>query len=251
MGEMWYDYRVILPRKVVFMAQNRAALKAAFPHTIPILAGFLFLGMSYGMLMTTEGHPVWFSLLMSLLVFAGSMQFVTIDLLAMAFHPVQAFLMAVMVNARHIFYGISMLEKYKGMGAKKPYLIFGMTDETFSINYAAYVPEHVDKNRFMLFTTLLNHIYWVTGTVVGAVLGTVLPFNTEGLDFAMTAMFVVILLEQLLKKDSRTTALLGLGVSVLCLMLFGAEKFIIPAMLGILLVLTALRRPLEKAGEAA
>ena len=233
------------------MSKDLKALKAAFPHTIPILAGFLFLGISYGMLMTTEGHPVWFSLLMSLLVFAGSMQFVTIDLLAMAFHPVQAFLMAVMVNARHIFYGISMLEKYKGAGLKKAYLIFGMADETFSINYAAHIPEHVEKHRFMFCTTLLNHVYWITGTLLGALLGAALPFNTEGLDFAMTAMFVVILLEQLMKKESRVTALLGLGVSALCLVFFGAEDFIIPAMLGILLVLTALRRPLEKAGETA
>ena len=233
------------------MAQYRKALKAAFPHTIPILAGFLFLGISYGMLMTTAGHPVWFSLLMSLWVFAGSMQFVTIELLAMAFHPVQAFFMAVMVNARHIFYGISMLGKYKGMGWKKPYLIFGMTDETFSINVSAKVPDGVEQSKFMLCTTALNHLYWVVGTVIGAMLGTVLPFNTEGLDFAMTAMFVVILLEQLLQKDSRITALMGLGVSGLCLVVFGAEDFIIPAMIGILLTLTALRKPLEKAGDAA
>ena len=233
------------------MTKYRKALKAAFPHTIPILAGFLFLGMSYGMLMTTQGHPVWFSVLLSLLVYAGSMQFVTMELLAMAFHPLQALLMALMVNARHIFYGISMLENYQDTGRKKPYLIFGMSDETFSVNFSANVPKNVDKSCFYLMTTVLHHSYWVVGTLVGAALGMVLPFPTEGLDFAMTALFVVILLEQLLKKESRTTALLGLGVSALCLVAFGAEDFIIPAMAGILLVLTALRKPLEKAGDAA
>ena len=251
MGEMWYDYRVILPRKVVFMQQNRAALKAAFPHTIPILAGFGFLGMSFGVLMSTDGHPVWLSMLMSLAIYAGSMQFVTINLLTMAFHPIQAFFMAIMVNARHLFYGISMLEKYRDMGPKKQYLIFGLTDETFSINYVAKVPEGVDRGKFYFFTSLLNHLYWFCGTAVGAVLGSIIPFNTEGLDFVMTAMFVVILLEQLQKKENRPTALLGLAVSVIMLLIFGAEDFLIPAMLGILLVLTALRKPLEKAGAAS
>lgn len=229
-------------------AKKRRALKAAFPHTIPILAGFGFLGLSYGMLMSAGGYPLWLPMLMSLMIYAGSMQFVTINLLAMAFAPLQAFLMAIMVNARHIFYGISMLEKYRDMGAKKPYLVFGLTDETFSINYASPVPEGVDQGWFYFFTTILNHSYWVLGTAVGAVLGNILPFNTEGLDFAMTALFVVILLEQLQKKQSCPTALLGLGVSAVCLVIFGADDFIIPAMLGILAVLTLLHKSLEKAG---
>lgn len=229
---------------------KRKALQAAFPHTIPILAGFGFLGISYGMLMSAAGHPVWLSVAMSIFVYAGSMQFVTIELLAMAFAPVQAFLMAVMVNARHIFYGISMLEKYGNMGGAKPYLIFGMSDETFSINYTAKAPDGVDKKWFMVWITVLNHLYWVLGTLTGAVLGNVLPFDTEGLDFAMTAMFVVILLEQLQKKQSRPTALLGLGISALCLLVFGAGDFIIPAMVGILLALAVLQKPLKKAGAA-
>lgn len=230
--------------------KKHAALKAAFPHTIPILAGFGFLGMSFGVLMSADGHPVWLSIVMSAVVYAGSMQFVTLALLAVAFHPVQAFLMALMVNARHIFYGISMLEKYRDTGAKKPYLIFGLTDETFSINYMASVPEGVNRGKFYFFTTILNHIYWFAGTAVGAVLGSVIPFNTEGLDFVMTAMFVVILLEQMQKEQNRPTALLGLAVSVVALLIFGAASFLIPAMLGILLVLTLLRKPLEKAGAA-
>ena len=229
----------------------RSAFHVAFPYTLPVLAAYGILGMSFGAIMTAAGYPVWLPMVMSLVIFAGSMQFVTIELLAMAFHPVQAFLMTLMVNARHLFYGISMLEKYRSMGRSKPYMIFAMTDETFSINYAAQIPEHVDRKRFMLIVSILDHSYWVLGSTLGAVLGSVLSFNTEGLDFAMTAMFVAIFVEQMQKKESRITALLGLAVSAVCLVAFGAKDFIIPAMLGILAVLTILQKPLEKAGVAA
>lgn len=225
------------------------ALKAAFPHTIPILAGFGFMGMSFGFLMRSQGYPLWLPMLMSFLIYAGSMQFVTVNLLAAAFHPVQAFFMTLMVNARHLFYGISLLDKYKDLGKKRGYMIFGLADETFSINYAIDAPEGVDSHWFMFFVTLLNHAYWFTGTVVGSLLGAVLSFNTEGLDFVMTAMFVVILLEQVQKKENRLPAFCGLAVSLVCLLIFGAEQFVIPAMLGILGALTLLRGLLEKAGE--
>lgn len=222
------------------------ALRAAFPHTIPILAGFVVLGISFGFLMRVSGYPAWLPMLMSLVIYAGSMQFVTVELLAAAFHPVQALLMTLMVNARHLFYGISMLEKYRGLGAKRPYLIFGLTDETFSVNYAAEIPAHVDRGWFMFFITLLNHLYWFVGTAVGSLLGSVIRFNVEGLDFAMTALFVVILTEQVQKRENRLSAGVGLGVSLLCLLLFGAGDFVIPAMLGILGVLLLLRRPMER-----
>lgn len=206
------------------------------------------MGVSFGAIMTASGYPVWLPMLMSLIIFAGSMQFVTIELLAMAFHPVQALLMTLMVNARHLFYGISMLDKYRGLGLKKPYMIFAMTDETFSVNYAAWVPDHVDRKWFMFFVSILDHSYWFFGSTLGAVLGSVISFNTEGLDFSMTAMFVAILVEQLQKKESRPTALLGLVVSAVCLLILGPGDFIIPAMLGILAVLTILQKPLEKVG---
>ena len=227
------------------------ALRAAFPHTIPILAGFVVLGISFGFLMRASGYPAWLPMLMSLAIYAGSMQFVTVELLAAAFHPVQALLMTLMVNARHLFYGISMLEKYRGLGAKRPYLIFGLTDETFSVNYAAEIPADVDRGWFMFFVTLLNHLYWFAGTAVGSLLGSVIRFNVEGLDFAMTALFVVILTEQVQKKENRLSAAVGLGVSLLCLLLFGAGDFVIPAMLGILGVLLLLRRPMEGKEAAA
>ena len=229
---------------------NRSAFRTAFYHTLPILAGYSFLGMSFGFLMVNRGYPLWLPPVMSVLIYAGSMQFVAVDLLAAAFHPAQAFLMVLMVNARHLFYGISLLDQYRSLGRKKSYMIFGLTDETFSVNYAAKVPEDTDRQKFMFLVTLLDHFYWVAGTTAGCVLGSFLHFNTEGLDFVMTAMFVVILTEQLQKPENRITALVGLGVSVLCLVAFGAGDFLIPAMLGILVVLTLLRKPLERRAAA-
>jgi len=224
------------------------ALKAAFPHTIPIFAGFWFLGMTYGIYMNVSGFSFWYPMLMSMTIFAGSMEFVTVNLLLGAFNPVQALTMTLMINARHLFYGLSMLDKYKGMGWKKIYLIYGMCDESFSINYTADIPEGVDKGWFMFFVTLLNQLYWVSGSTLGGIFGSFINFNTEGLDFVMTAMFVVIFMEQWLKDKIHASQYVGIGVSLICLIIFGAGDFIIPAMTGILIILTALRRPLEKAG---
>ena len=183
---------------------------------------------------------------MSLTVFAGSVEFVAVNLLLGAFNPLQAFLMTLMLNARHLFYGLSMLEKYRGYGWRTVYLIFGMCDESFSINCSAEPPEGVDRGWFMFFVTALNHLYWVTGATLGGVFGSLLQFNTEGLDFVMTAMFVVIFLDQWLKERRHTSSLLGLGLSLACLLVFGADGFIIPAMLAILGTLTLLRAPLTR-----
>ncbi len=224
------------------------ALRAAFPHTIPIFAGFWFLGMAYGIYMNVSGFPFWYPLIMSIVIFGGSLEFVTVSMLLAPFAPVQTLIAALMIQARHIFYGIAMLEKYKGLGWKRFYLIFGMCDESFSINCSAEIPADVDKGWFYFFVTLLNQLYWVTGSTIGGLLGSVLDFNTEGLDFVMTAMFVVIFLEQLLKEKNHSTAVIGLAASVLCLVLFGADSFLLPTMACILLLLTAFRKPLEKAG---
>lgn len=226
------------------------ALKAAFPHTIPIMTGFLFLGMTYGIYMNVSGFGFWYPMLMSMTIFAGSMEFVTVSMLLGAFHPLQALTMTLMINARHLFYGISMLDKYKGTGLKKLYLIFGMCDESFSVNYTADIPKDVDKGWFMFWVTLLNQFYWVLGSTLGGVFGSFIKFNTEGLSFVMTALFVVIFLEQWMKERNHTGAIVGLVISVTCLVLFGRDDFIIPAMLGILGVMTLLRKPMEKGGEA-
>lgn len=227
------------------------ACRAAFPHTLPIFAGFWFLGMTYGIYMNVSGFSFWYPMLMSLTIFAGSMEFVAVNLLLGAFNPMQAFALTLMINARHLFYGISMLDRYRGCGLKKIYLIFGMCDESFSINYTAEIPEDVDKGWFMFFVNLLNHFYWFFGSTLGGVFGSLIHFDTEGLGFVMTAMFVVIFMEQWFQEKSHASGILGLGISLLCLIAFGAERFIIPAMAAILLALTFLRKPMEKGGGLA
>ena len=224
------------------------ALRCAFPKTIPILTGFLFLGMSYGIYMKVEGFSFVYPLCMSMMIFGGSLEFVAVTMLLGSFAPLQTFLMALMIQARHLFYGIAMLGKYKGTGWKKPYLIFGLCDESFSINCSAEVPEGVDKGWFYFFVTILNQSYWVIGATLGGILGSFITFNTEGLDFVMTAMFVVIFLEQWLKEKKHYTALVGVLASAVCLLLFGADSFLIPTMVCILCFLTVFRKPIEKAG---
>ena len=223
------------------------AFKAAFPHTVPILAGFLFLGTAYGIYMNVSGFDFWYPMIMSLTIFGGSLEFVAVSMLLAPFAPVQTFIMTLLIQARHIFYGISMLDKFKGLGRKKIYLIFGMCDETFSINCTAKIPEDVDRGWFMFFVTLLNQLYWVAGATIGGLAGSLLTFNTEGLDFVMTAMFVVIFLEQWKKEKQHYSAFIGLGSAVLCLLIFGPDNFMLPTMACILVLLTLFKKPFEKA----
>ena len=229
----------------------KKAFKAAFPYTIPIFAGFWFLGMTYGIYMNVSGFSFLYPMVMSLTIFAGSIEFVAVNMLLGAFNPLQALAMTLMINARHLFYGISMLDRFRGMGWKKIYLIFGMCDESFSINYTAKIPPDVDRGWFMFFVTLLNHFYWFSGSTLGGIFGSLIHFNTEGLDFVMTAMFTVIFLEQWLKDRQHISALLGLGISLLCLWIFGADNFIIPSMAAMLMMLTLLRKPVEKREEGS
>jgi len=224
------------------------ALKAAFPHTIPVLTGFLFLGFSYGVYMKVSGFRFYYPLLTSIVIYGGSLEFVTVSLLLSTFAPVQTFLMALMIQFRHLFYGIAMLDKYQNIGKKKLYMIFALCDETFSVNCSVVPPEHVDRGWFYFFVTLLDQLYWVTGSTLGGIVGSVIPFPTEGLDFVMTAMFVVIFLEQWLKEKRHYSALIGMLCSVACLLLFGADSFLIPTMVCILCFLTVFRKPIEKGG---
>ena len=224
---------------------KRTAFRAALPHTIPIAVGFLVLGMSYGFMMQSKGFSFLYPMCMSLFIFAGSMEFVTVNLLLSAFNPLYAFLLTLMVNARHLFYGLSMLDKYKNVGWKKPYLIFGMCDESFSINCSVTPPENVDQGWFMFFVTLLNQIYWVGGATLGALLGYVIHFDTTGIEFVMTALFVVIFLNQWDESPDHRPALIGVGCSVAALILFGSQNFLIPAMALIVLAFTLGRGKLE------
>lgn len=227
---------------------KRKAFRAAVPYTLPICVGFLVLGMSYGFLMRSKGFSVVYPMGMSLFIFAGSMEFLTVELLLSAFDPVHAFVLALMVNARHLFYGISMLEKYRNTGLKKFYLIYGMCDESFTINCAVSPPD-VDRGWFMFFVTLLNHIYWVSGATLGALLGYILHFDTKGIEFVMTALFVVMFLNQWKEGKHHSAALAGLGCSALSLLIFGRDNFILPAMALILSYFILVRRKKEAASQ--
>lgn len=215
----------------------RTALRAAFPHTIPVLTGFIVLGMAYGILMQTKGYGVLWSCLMSMLAFCGSMQYVAITLLTTAFDPLQAYLLSLMVNARHLFYGISMLEKYKGLGKARFVLIYTLCDETFSIVSGKEAPEGVDRKYFYLAISLLNYSYWIGGTLLGSLAGQLISFNTTGLDFVLTALFVVLFMEQIKDRSRLRFGLIGLAGTALSLLIFGADKLVIPAMLLILAAL--------------
>lgn len=231
------------------MKMIKKAFTCAFPHTIPIFAGFWFFGLTYGIYMNVSGFSFWYPMLMSLTIFGGSLEFVAVSMLLAPFAPVQVFIMTLMIQARHLFYGISMLDKFKGMGWKRPYLIFGMCDETFSINYTANIPADVDRGWFYFFVTLLNHFYWFSGATIGGLVGSLLQFNTKGLDFVMTAMFVVIFMEQWLKEKRHISEWVGLAAGVGCLLIFGVDNFLIPTMICILIALTVLRKPLEQETE--
>lgn len=224
----------------------KAAFFAAFPNTISILAGFLFLGIAYGIYMNQSGFKFYYPMFMSFIIFAGSVEFATVSWLLGSFDPVNIFFLTLMINARHLFYGLSMLEKYNIPGWKKLYLIYGMCDESFSINATVDVPKDIDKGWFMFFVTMLNQIYWVAGATIGGIFGSFIPFDTKGIEFVMTALFVVIFLENWLKEKDHSASVIGLFISFICLIIFKGTNFIIPSMIIILSVLTLLRGRLEK-----
>lgn len=224
------------------------AFRAAFPCTLPILAGFAFLGMAYGVYMHALGFPAWYPVAMAVVIFGGSLEFIAGTMLTAPFAPTATFVVAFMVQARHLFYGLSMLEKYKGLGWKKPLLIFWLCDESFSLNYTARVPDGVDRGWFYLFVSALNYSYWLVGVSLGSFVGASLSAGLYGIEFVMMTMFVVIFLEQWRKEKKHLHAYIGLSATVLCRLVFGADGFILPAMGLILLGLTVLRRPLERKG---
>ena len=228
------------------MGIKMKAFRAAFPHTIPVLTGYAFLGAAYGILMQVNGFGVGWAVLMSIVTYSGSMQYLAVTLLTSAFNPLYALMLTLMVNARHLFYGVSMLERLRGTGAIKPYLIGAMTDETFSILCSVQPPKGVDRRWFMFFVTLLDHSYWILASAVGSIVGTLVTFDTRGLDFVLTALFVVIFLNQWKADKKYAPALIGLGCSIFCLVLFGPDNMIITSMLCIFLVLAIFRSRLEK-----
>ncbi len=228
--------------------QWKKGLRAAFPHTIPVLTGFLTLGMAYGILMETKGYGAGWAVLMSVLAFGGSIQFVAITLLTTAFAPLQALLLSILVNARHLFYGLSMLEKYRGLGKIRAFLIFALCDETFSIVCSAEPPEGVERKPFYFWVSLLDYFYWILSTFLGSVAGSLITFDTTGMDFALTALFVVLFIEQIRKKENRISGLIGLGATLLSIVtvgqIFGTDNIVIPAMVLILAILLLGRKKL-------
>ena len=221
-------------------------IRYAFVRSLPIMAGYIVLGLGFGVLLQSKGYGAGWALVMSGLIYAGSMQYVAIDLLAGGASLISAALMTLMVNIRHVFYGITMLTKYQKAGRKKPYLIFALTDETFSGVCDVDLPEGVEENAYYFWISLLDQIYWVLGSLLGSIIGNTLPFNSAGVEFSMTALFVVIFVEQWEKTKQHFPALCGVLLSLLSLFIFGADDFLIPAMIGITIALLIGKKWVEK-----
>ena len=224
-------------------------VKEAFYTSIPVMAGYLILGTGFGILLRSAGYGVLWAFAMSSLIYAGSMQYVGVGLIAGGAGALTVILTTFMVNARHLFYSISMIDRYKGAGRYKPYMIFALTDETYSLLCNDQGPEGEEKNRYRFFVSLFNHTYWITGSVVGSLLGSVLPFSTAGIEFSMTALFIASFTEQWMSSHNHLPALTGLFGSLACLIIFGPDRFLIPAMLLITLVLSLFGRNKFAGGE--
>lgn len=225
-------------------------LKTAVVKTLPVMAGYLVLGAGFGILLKVNGYGVLWALAMSVFIYAGSMQYVGISLISGGASLISTALTTLMVNARHLFYGISMIGKYKGAGVKKLYLMLALTDETYSLVCTEDCPKREEAHNYYFLISLCNHIYWIVGSVLGSLVGSLITFNTAGIDFAMTALFVTVFVEQWMSTKEHRPALIGAGASVACLLIFGKDNFLIPAMVTITLFLTVFRGGLEKGGAA-
>lgn len=216
----------------------------AFVDTLPIMAGYIVLGIGFGVVLKTAGYGIWWALAMSVFIYAGSMQYAMVGLLTGGASIITVAITTFLVNARHIFYGMSMIEKYHGTGKKKPYLIFGLTDETYSL-----VCNTNEPVEYCFVVSIFDQCYWVTGSVIGSLLGSIIPFNTEGIDFSLTALFIVVFTDQWLKTKNHVSALVGLIVSIVCLVLCGSDNFLIPSMIVIMILLFAMKKFCVKEGE--
>lgn len=216
--------------------------KKAFINTFPVMTGYIVLGMGFGILLKTKGYGVWWALAMSVFIYAGSMQYLAVSLLTSGASLIATAITTLMVNARHLFYGISMIDKYKGAGAKKPYMIFALTDETYSLVCSEEIADTKERHRYFFAVSLFNQIYWVMGSVIGSLLGAVIPFSVEGIDFALTALFITIFVEQWLSTRRHAPAIIGVVVSAVCVLIFGADNFLIPAMCLITFAVVVLKK---------
>ena len=228
----------------------KSLVKTSFIHTLPVMAGYLFLGTGFGMLLHAKGYGVLWAAAMSSFIYAGSMQYLAVDLLCGGAGLITAAVTTLMVNARHLFYGISMIDKYRDSGWRKPYLIFALTDETYSLNCNGAPSTVSDPKKYYFLVSLFNQCYWVAGSVLGVLVGSLLPVSTEGIDFALTALFVTVFTEQWKSTRDHIPALIGVFSSLLCLLAFGPDRFLIPAMIVITLGLTFYRSRKEGASHA-
>ncbi len=228
-------------------AVSKDTVKKAFTATIPVMTGYLVLAIGFGILLKTKGYGVGWAIAMSGFIYAGSMQYLTIDLLCGGASLITTAITTLMVNARHLFYGISMVERYQETGKKKPYLIFALTDETYSLVCSEESVKGVkEPKEYYFLVSLFNQSYWVTGSIIGSLLGNIIPFNVEGIDFALTALFVTIFVEQWLTTKNHKPALIGVASSIVCLVIFGADNFLIPTMIIIVSLLIAQRGKVEE-----
>ena len=231
------------------MSGYKKAFRRAFPYTIPVLTGYLFIGIAFGVMFAEKGYSFLWAILMSLLVYAGSGQYLAVNFFVPGISFVQVIFMTLMVNVRHIFYGISLLEKFNNMGKKRWYMIFGLTDETYSLLCTTKVPDDVEEDKFLFAISIMNQSYWVIGSAIGGLTGTLIPFNSEGIDFAMTALFVVIFVEQWMEKENRIPEIIGVAAAFICLQIFGQDSFVLPSMLLIIMILFVGRTKLERQVE--
>lgn len=213
-------------------------VRAAFADTLPVMTGYVFLGFGFGILMHQAGFGALWSVAMSLFIYAGSMQYMAVGLLTGGGSLLTSALTTLVVNARHLFYGISMVDVYKGAGRKKPYLIFALTDETYSLVSRGQFPEGIPPQDYCLLVSLLDQIYWVAGTALGALAGDLLPINFQGIEFVLTALFVTIFVEQWLSSKDHFPAMVGVAATAVCLWVFGKDVFLIPSMCLIAATLT-------------
>ena len=226
--------------------ETKEKIKKAFKMTLPVLTGYICLGIGFGIVLESKGYGLLWAFAMGLFIYAGSMQFVAVDLISGGASIIATALTTLMVNARHLFYGISMIDKYKDLGKKKPYMIFALTDETYSL----VVSDSSNDKQLYFLISLMNHAYWITGCTIGGALGSILNFNTEGIDFVLTALFVTIFVEQWLTAKNHIPAIIGVVSTLVCLLIFGSQYFLIPSMVLITLLLTVLKKyTLEKGGE--
>jgi 4-azaleucine resistance transporter AzlC len=224
------------------MILKSKAFRAAVVDTLPVMTGYLFLGFGFGILMYQSGYGLLWSAAMSIFIYAGSLQYVTVSLLAEGAGLLTVALTSLVVNARHLFYGISMVDAYRDSGKHKPYLIFALTDETYSLVCGGRVPEGVCPRKYRLYVSVLDHLYWIGGTLLGALAGAVLPINFTGIEFVLTALFVTIFVEQWLSVKDHRPALIGAGSTLVCLILFGKDVFLIPSMVIIAATLPLLQK---------